>query len=534
MLVNLSHRNIRKNVYPSTVFIAVPLVLSAIMHLWNPVGFPAVHVDEGHYMRRAMQVMQGLGPQESLSTYIFAFDHPYFGQLFLASVLKVIGYPDLLQPKVGDVNSIEMLYLVPRVIMGILAVIDTFLVYKIAETRYNRKVAFIAATLFAVMPLSWLTRGIYLDSIQLPFLLSSVYFAVSTKQAQPINNGGANRKKYLILLSGIFLGLAIFTKTPVLFMIPLVAITIIKNNNENLKSAIIVWLIPVILISLIWPIYAIYHGQFDEWIEGVFYQASRETAKPLRYSLDLVAEIDPILLVLAAVGFIYSELKRDYVIFFWVVPYAIFLSLIGWVVHFHWIMLLPAFCIVTAVFIEDLSKRLMSRKISRLSTVIAVSGIAAMGLVSTSILITTNLNSSYFQLYSFITNEIADNVEENGNELLTMIGTHRTRVLLWIPLYVFDMDNVVFRDTDIEFDPFTEPIKTKKIIFIRDPLLWDRLITSSDNYNVYEKDKRIGFYYYNAETIATFVNKMSDYNPVMTIAENYGLGRLAEVRVNYR
>jgi hypothetical protein len=95
------------------------------------------------------------------------------------------------------------------------------------------------------------------------------------------------------------------------------------------------------------------------------------------------------------------------------------------------------------------------------------------------------------------------------------------------------MGNVVFRDTD-QMDPFTEPIKTKKIIFIRDPLLWDRLITSSDNYNVYEKDKRIGFYYYNAETIATFVNKMSDYNPVMTIAENYGLGRLAEVRVNYR
>src|ERR671910_345614 len=211
--------------FASVLLLFIPLLLTAFTHLWNPIGFPMFHVDEGHYMRRAMQVMQGLGPQESISTYDLGYDHPYFGQLFLASVLKVIGYPDLLQPKVGDVHSIEMLYLVPRVIMGILAVIDTFLVYKIAETRYNRKVAFIAATLFAVMPLSWLTRGIYLDSILLPFLLSSVYFAVSTKQAQSINNGGANRKKYLILLSGIFLGLAIFTKTPVLFMIPLVAIT---------------------------------------------------------------------------------------------------------------------------------------------------------------------------------------------------------------------------------------------------------------------------------------------------------------------
>jgi hypothetical protein len=113
---------------------------------------------------------------------------------------------------------------------------------------------------------------------------------------------------------------------------------------------------------MIWPAYAIFQGQLGEWIEGVFYQASRETGKPLRYSLDLVAEIDPVLLVLATVGFIYSELRRDYFIFLWVVPYAIFLSLIGWVVHFHWIMLLPAFCIVTAVFIEDVSKRLMSKK----------------------------------------------------------------------------------------------------------------------------------------------------------------------------
>ena len=534
MLVNLFYKNIQKHVYVSTVLVAIPLVLSAFMHLWNPVGFPAVHVDEGHYMRRAMQVLEGLGPQEPLSAYVFAYDHPYFGQLFLASVFKLIGYPDLLQPKVGDIHSIEMLYLVPRVLMGVLAVIDTFLVYKIAETRYNRKVAFIAATLFAVMPLSWMLRGIYLDSILLPFLLSSIYFAVSTKQTGPISNGVAKRKKYLILLSGIFLGLAIFTKTPVFIMVPLVAITIAKNNNKNLKSAMVVWLIPVILIPLIWPVYAISQGQLGEWAEGVFYQASRETGKPLRYSLNLVAEIDPVLLLLAAIGFIYSELRRDYFIFFWVVPYAIFLYLIGWVVHFHWIILLPAFCIVTAVFVEDLSKRLKSKKISRLSTVVTVSGIGAIGLVSTSILITTNLNSSYFQLYSFITNEIADSIKENSNELLTIIGTHRTRGLLWMPQYVFNIGNVVFRDTDIDFDPFTKPIETKKIIFILDPHLRSRFIPSSDNYYVNEKDRRIGFYYYNADTIATFVNKKSDDYPVMTIEENYGLGRFVEVRANYR
>ena len=38
--------------------------------------------------------------------------------------------------------------------------VDTFLIYKIAETGYNRKVAFTAAILFAVMPSSWLMRSV--------------------------------------------------------------------------------------------------------------------------------------------------------------------------------------------------------------------------------------------------------------------------------------------------------------------------------------------------------------------------------------
>ena len=76
----------------------------------------------------------------------------------LAGVFETIGYPHSLNPSSSSygnaLHSIEMLYMVPRILMGILAVVDTFLVYKIAERRYNRIVALIAAVLFAVMPLS--------------------------------------------------------------------------------------------------------------------------------------------------------------------------------------------------------------------------------------------------------------------------------------------------------------------------------------------------------------------------------------------
>ena len=48
--------------------LAIPLILSAFTHLWNPIGYPSVHVDEGHYLRRAMQVMEGVGFQEMASS----------------------------------------------------------------------------------------------------------------------------------------------------------------------------------------------------------------------------------------------------------------------------------------------------------------------------------------------------------------------------------------------------------------------------------------------------------------------------------
>src|SRR5919199_188282 len=273
MLSLLVSRKVSRTVF---LFLAIPLVLSAFTHLWNPIGFPAIHPDEGIYLRRAMYMIEYLSPQDPSSRFdhsqvsTSSYDHPYFGQLFLASVFRLIGYPGLLDPKPGDVHSIEMLYTVPRVLMGLLAVVDTFLIYKIAEWRYNRKVAFVASILFAVMPISWLTRRIYLDSIQLPFLLLSILFAVSyynkkkyyssssssltsssrtmTTTTTLYNEENNNIKNIpLVLLSGIFLGLAIFTKIPVFTMIPLVGFIIIssaanttttnKNNNQNNNSS---------------------------------------------------------------------------------------------------------------------------------------------------------------------------------------------------------------------------------------------------------------------------------------------------------
>ena len=533
--------NSYKNIFHFLILFSIILV-SCFFHLWNLDGFPSIYRDEDHYLRKAMHILEGEGLQEDSNDLIsyqsHKYDHPYFGQLFLATVLKTIGYPDMLSPKAGDVHSIEMLYLVPRVIMGLLAVVDTFLIYKIAEHRYSRNIAFVAAILFAVMPLSLLTRGIFLDSILLPFLLSSILFAVYSKETKTIEGNRRNTKNLFVLLSGIFLGLAIFTKVPAFLMIPVVAYLVYTNNSNNpYKYKILgLWFIPVILIPMIWPAYATLTGHFDEWINGVLFQASRESGKDLRNSMNIIFQIDAVLLLLAFAAFIYSELRNSYFIFLWIVPYLIFLSTLGWVVHFHWILLIPAFCIAIGVLIEGISKRIKRKRVSQVSRIVIISTIVIFGLTSTYILITSNLNSSYFELYSYISQELqsnskADTNDGNNNDGITVIGTHRVKALLWIPVYVFNNDNVFFRDTDIGLQSTIPPIETKKVVLIVDNNLRDRLVPFENVGN--EKDKQISSFYHNAQTSATFINNDYKRYSYMTMKDNYGLGSFVEVRSNY-
>jgi hypothetical protein len=501
-------------------------------------------VDEGHYMRRAMQVIDGLGPQESKETYDYRYDHPYFGQIFLASALRLVNFPNSLQPSV-DLHSIQMLYLVPRAVMGILAVIDTLLVYKIAETRYNRKVAFISSTLFAVMPLSRIFRGILLDSIELPFILLSILFAIYYAKYETQNYIKNNDKKYLlILISGIFLGLAIFTKVPVFTLIPLFAFIILQANKQSkfwkisrvsLKP-LAIWFVPVVLIPLMWPAYAISAGQFDDWLDGVIYQTGRQGGRDLDYSFVLVTQMDPFLIILGIAGIVYCAIKKDYFVILWIAPYLIFLFSIGWVVYFHWSILVPILCIGLAKMADDLRKKYIAHKFVAILPYAMLSGIAVFGVLNFILLSGSHLNTVYDEVYLFITRELQQNQlkidrqsgdNDNGT---TLIGSHRTRALFWIPKYVFNID-VTFRDTDLPNDNFTEPLKTKKFLLVADGNLLNRL-TELKQHPKYALISQL--YYNKSDTIATFIDREStDKFERLNIKENHGFGPFTEVKSNY-
>ena len=606
----------------------IPLALSAFTHLWNPIGFPSIHVDESHYMRRAMVVLNGHGPQDPY----YPYDHPYFGQIFLAGVFAMIGYPSSLDNSSSSISSsspspsfdsnnnnnnnnnmlhsIEMLYLVPKVLMGLLAVVDTFLIYKISEYRYNRNVALIASVLFAVMPITWLLRRVYLDSILMPFLLSSILFAVYTKNnsspspsSSPYssskksedkdkdmekrrnnhNNNATtiiNKNILLVLLSGIFLGLAIFTKVPVVALIPLVGFFIYTNNNNSSSSSrkrrlktLGLWVIPVILIPLIWPAYSISIGQFNLWWQGVIHQTDTEIGimhGRLLKSVGIFYQIDPVLLILGIAGLIFAgAIKRDFLILLWVIPFTIFFVAIGFAQYFYVIPILPAFCIAAARMISDLSgKKIIinisgnkgqggggkgeKKRIQQILPFAIISGLGIFGLISTSMLITTNVNSSFVQVYAFVVQHLPQNggssdSSNNNNNKVTMLGSHWwVWNTFWIPKYVFHKDLVII---DPRFDPdFKTPIRTEKILFIGDGIFRHKVLSPNifvhiiiPGSNVTGLTEAIDLLYNNSTKIASFIDNVISYDSKkypytsmasMIIHEHRPLGRI-DIRTNY-
>jgi hypothetical protein len=537
------------------LLLAIPLILTAFTHLWNPLGFPSLHIDEGHYMRKAMSILDGTGI-DPLARYAA----PYFGQIFLAGALGIVGYPDsLLNPSddtgrggssSGDgsdnvLHSVEMLYLAPRVLMGLLAIADTFLIYKITEHRYhNRNVALIAAILFAVLPFGWFFRRIFLETIQVPFLLTSILLAVYLKDLKitkeknnngsSSNNNAARYKKTIamILLSGASLGLSIFTKVPVFTMIPLVGFLIYNNSNTNghkLRN-LGLWFIPVILIPLIWPAHALMIGEFDNWKHGILWQTTGRPSSPLSGTLHTFLQDDPILFVLSIAGLIYAAVKRDFFLLLWVIPFLIFLYFIGYVSSFHLMPLIPAFCIAASRLLVELPSKIRiiikKYKLQQILPFAIISGIIIFGLVSTTMLITTDRNSAAYKALAVLVQKLPnkDDDDTNNTNVVTLVAS---------PIY-FPMPRHGFDKAFYEKSYFSgRPLKSERYILVADQGFMKIISATNDKRSTILMKSL----YNNSQTIDTLVlDDKTKYNfknyPYSSMRQSPAAKKI-EIRSNY-
>ncbi|MDQ4101181.1 MAG: PQQ-dependent sugar dehydrogenase [Thermoproteota archaeon] len=503
--------------------IVIPLVLSAYTHLWNPIGFPTFSTDEsGFQLSRAMHFLETGNPRDDFSRN----DSPYFGWIFLAGVLAIFGYPGSLDPS-PDTNSIQMLYFYPRILMGILSIIDTFLIYKIAQTRYNTSIALIASILFAVMPLTWITRRILLESIQLPLLLSSVLFAIYTKHSETDVKNRTKRTIIFPLMSGTFMGMAIFTEITAIAFVPLVCYIIYRNTKKNIwiqDKAMMVCLSAIIIIPLLWPAHAISMGQFDQWKSDFLYQIQRQD-QPLSLSFESLFKIDPVLMILGAAGIVYAAIKRDIVLLLWTLPFLAFLQIIGHVSSFfHLMPLFPPFCIAASKLALDLSGTISNYNIRRMAPLIFVSAIGLFGITSTTMLITQNLTSSFFEVYSFIAGAVPEEGDD-GNDNATRMTVVGNIQYFWIPKYVLDK-NQHFYESYYAWNP----TETEDYLLITDRQ-FDQLI--ADN-NDDRRKLRLKGLYEGSHTLALF-KEQSVFNrtsyPYSGMVQVGGIGEI-EIRSN--
>ncbi len=463
----------------------LPLIVSAFTFFWNSANYPSgPSNDEGIYIRRAMHVLSGFGPQESL-----LYDHPYFSQIFMAGVFSLINYPHILNPTADSVESIKMIFFVPRIIMAIIALVDTALIYMISKYWYNNKtIAIIASTLFAVMPSTDPIRRVLLESIQLPFFLLSVLFAIcATKKMRTTNSNGIDKRQIIfILLSGIFLGLAIFTKIPIFTMIPLIVFIIYKDNK--IKRILILWVIPVITIPLFWPGYALYKNQLSLWFNGIYFQ----THRGVQTFVEIIKhhmQYDPLLVSLGLIGMVFSIVKKDFFVLIWAIPFIIFLYSVGFVSYWHTVPLIPLFCIAAARLIHDLSQLVRKKNIQKILPFMLLVVISSYSLYTYTHVIMASNNSTDFELVSFIVKYLYEyaNNETNDRDKIFLISNP---FYSWVPKYVFNLNN--YQAVDYLDNAF---VKANKVLMVLDSQ-WEHRAKNNilgakmiENYRTYSKDK---------------------------------------------
>jgi hypothetical protein len=261
-----------------------------------------------------------------------------------------------------------------------------------------------------------------------------------------------NKRFVITLLSGVLLGLAIFTKIPAITMVPLVGLLVFTNSKNSFK-ALGIWLIPVILIPMIWPVYAISIGHLNDWLRGVYYQTHRGV-QTFFLSLNLFFQTDPALFILGIAGLAFAAIRKDFFLLLWAIPFLMALYFAGRVQIYHFTPLLPMLCIAGARLLLEIPKRFRS-SIARIFFSTGVAGILIFGITTTLLLITSNANSFYFKGDLFLTDYLKKNNLSFRNNNLTVISD---AFYLWIPQHVFHLPDIYKTFFDIKLSRTQESL----------------------------------------------------------------------------
>ncbi|MBI5697783.1 MAG: glycosyltransferase, partial [Thaumarchaeota archaeon] len=219
--------------------------------------------------------------------------------------------------------------------------------------------------------------------------------------------------------------------------------------------------------------------------------------------------IDPVLLGFGVAGLAYAVLRKNAFVLVWSIPFVIFLSLIGYTQYFHWLLVVPAFCIAASILIADIGKYLKQEKFQHISPIIIMVIITSFGLTSTVTLLGLDVTSNQFEAAAFA----AQFASEHHTTILA--GPHYS----WIFRDVFEMKNIYPDYTTVLFRPLPH----------------DFVLMSDPHYHMdFSRGEKLEQVYNYTVTIQTFESIKSRYDvyqyPYSNLGYNYDAGNI-EIRI---
>ncbi len=316
--------------FPQHLTLAIILGISVILHAWNLLATPWFFSDEGTYIYRAMYLQdRGLAYPTGLSPgFTFVYGHPPGGWALLAVIFTLFGP---LVPILGE-SATAYIVLARGTAVG-LTTLDALLLYFIGRRAANRWVGLAGATLMAVAPLSttW-GREALLDNFMAFWLLLSLYLGL---------RGRAHPSPSNPVLSGVAMGLSVLSKLPAAFMIPIPLLAFLlkvprTRPTTSIRASrrlrnILLWSVALAGVALLWPLYAVMHGETSRLVDGLEWFVSRDEGYTFLELMGQAVRRDPILVGIGVAGIGYGLARFRSGRFIFALPALAYLGYLWWV-----------------------------------------------------------------------------------------------------------------------------------------------------------------------------------------------------------
>jgi len=244
----------------------------------------------------------------------------------------------------------------------ILSTLTIFITYKIGELLFNKKIGLFAAFLCSINGLIIeLTAGRvatdHIDIFFLAFIAISVYFALRFSK---------ERKVYLNVLCGIFIGAAILSKwLPALIVLPIWLLAVYKENKGQhlfIFTQSIKLLLVIALVVTPWQIYIHSHFPMEASWEANYnrkhiFEVLGAHANPFYYHFDKMRIIFGELVYVPLLWLLWQTFRRKtnfnlWILLLWIIVPYLFFSIAKTKMQAYTLFTAPAIFIMVAIFIR--------------------------------------------------------------------------------------------------------------------------------------------------------------------------------------